>query len=128
MLKRTLLTTVLGSSLLATGALAQTAPDLAAAVAFDHLSQGNADRAVERLEAAADQDPAVLISLGIAYANQGRADDAQAMFEAALTSDTPMTLETANGDWLDSRWLARAAVEKLARGEFGGAGRLASAD
>ena len=128
MIKTAPLTTILASSFIASGALAQAPAGNPATVAYHDLAQGHDDRAVERLEAAADEDPAVLINLGIAYARQGRFDDAEAMFVAALASDTPMKLETATGEWQDSRWLARTALGKLARGEFGGAGRLASAD
>ncbi|NTZ41724.1 hypothetical protein G7A66_01200 [Altererythrobacter sp. SALINAS58] len=128
MMRTALLTTVLASSLMASGALAQGPAENPATLAYHDLSQGNDDRAVERLEAAANDDPAVLINLGIAYARQGRSDDAKAMFVAALASDTPVKLETATGEWQDSRWLARSALGKLARGEFSGAGRLASAD
>ena len=40
------------------------------------------------------------------------------MFEAALRNSDRLTLETANGEWRDSRHLAKLALTMLARGDF----------
>ena len=78
----------------------------------------NAD-AVEELQSNAklkQDDPARLINLGIALARQGREDDARSMFEAAMRQSGRLILETANGDWKDSRHLARLALKMLDSG------------
>ncbi len=63
-------------------------------------------------------DPAVLINLGVAYAREGDDRLAAVLFEAAMASANRCELETANGDWVDSRQLARRALQKLAQGAF----------
>ena len=97
-------------------------------VAFDELaSQQNAE-AIERIEsnAALDEaDPARLINLGIAYARQGRSDAARVLFERAAHDAERLNLETASGEWIDSRALARRALAALERGEFASLSRTA---
>lgn len=98
-------------------------------VAFDELSAQQNRAAIEKLEAAPAsdaQDPAKLINLGIAYAREGQHDHARSLFEQAARSETRFQLETASGEWVDSRWLAIRAIAMLDAGEFGGSGRLAA--
>mgnify|MGYP006308513247 CR=1 FL=1 len=80
--------------------------------------QADAIRALERQRAAAPDDAAVLINLGIAYAQAGEEERAKDLFEAALTSDDVVLLQTAAGDETDSRRLARKALRMLREGAF----------
>ncbi|RGP41253.1 hypothetical protein BPTFM16_01549 [Altererythrobacter insulae] len=92
-----------------------------AEVAYVPLKQGRDAAAIEILGFDVDaeqQDPAKLINLGVAYARQGRKAEARAMFEAAMKSSDRLTLETANGEWKDSRHLARLALKLLEQGEL----------
>lgn len=98
-------------------------------VAFDELAAQQNRAAIEKLEAdpaSQAEDPAKLINLGIAYAREGQPDRARALFEQAAKSDNRLQLETATGEWVDSRWLAARAIALLDAGEFGGSGRLAA--
>lgn len=98
-------------------------------VAFDELAAEQNRAAIEKLEAAPAsdaQDPAMLINLGIAYAREGHLDHARSLFEQAARSESRFQLETATGEWVDSRWLAVRAIALLDAGEFGGSGRLAA--
>ncbi|MEM1195715.1 MAG: tetratricopeptide repeat protein [Pseudomonadota bacterium] len=91
------------------------------ALASDELAKGRLESAIAALEqrvADAPNDPALLINLGIAHAQSGSPDQARAMFERALVSPEPIELETANGEVIDSRRLARKAMRMLERGEF----------
>jgi len=93
-------------------------------VAFEELSQGQADKAVVSLEASLQQDPqdpATLINLGTAYAQLGDSTRAAQSFRAAATSGTRYQLELADGSWADSRVTARRALASL-----GGAPALAA--
>ncbi|MEM7690321.1 MAG: tetratricopeptide repeat protein [Pseudomonadota bacterium] len=117
-------TTAFAALLMASAQAPQTAaaePTLeTAALASDHLAKGQAFTAIDSLTkqvAAAPEDPALLINLGIAHAQAGDADQARAMFERALVSPQPVKLETADGV-IDSRRLARKAMRMLERGEF----------
>lgn len=97
-------------------------------VGLDPLVDGRNAAAVEELQANTEleqDDPVRLINLGVAYARQGRTAEARAMFEAAMRSKDRVVLETANGEWKDSRHLARFALKMLDRNEFG-ADRMAS--
>ncbi len=90
-------------------------------VGYEALAQGQNERAQREIEANPDldkNDPSRLINLGIAYARQGDEAKAREMFEAALQSSDRAWLETANGEWVDSRHLARKATRMLERGEF----------
>ena len=98
-----------------------------AEVGFDELSDGRNQAAIEAI-AANDElerdDPSRLINLGVAYARQGREAEARAMFRAAETSAIRYDVETAEGRWVDSRYLARKAQAMLDKGEFGGQSRM----
>lgn len=71
-------------------------------------------------------DPARLINLGIAYARQGDDTLARQLFEAARDSRNRVELETAAGEWIDSRRLALQALAKLEQGEFAHGSRVAA--
>ena len=73
-----------------------------------------------------NDDPARLINLGIAYARQGDAALARQLFEAARTNRNRVELETAEGEWIESRRLARQALAMLERGEFAQGARMAA--
>lgn len=64
------------------------------------------------------QDPAYLINLGVAYAQMGDVAKARSSFEGALSSRDVQELATADGRTLDSRLIAREALQMLDRGEF----------
>ncbi|MEL7198659.1 MAG: tetratricopeptide repeat protein [Pseudomonadota bacterium] len=90
-------------------------------IASEAITAGRGDDVIPSLERARAKhvnDPAVLINLGVAYAHRG--DDAKArdLFKAALKSPTVLDLETANGDAVSSRKLARKALSMLNRGEL----------
>jgi hypothetical protein len=115
-------------TIIASAIIAQ-APAPAEDVAFWELARGLNQVAIERIEAnraLASDDPARLINLGIAHAREGRVDEARALFRSAVRSEDSVRLETATGDWLDSRDLARTALQMLARGEFAQASRMAA--
>ncbi len=98
-------------------------------VAYADLSRGRNEAAIVRIEANADlpaDDHARLINLGIAYAREGRVDEARAMFRAALRHGEAVRLETADGTWLNSRALARQALQMLDRGEFSSSAQFAA--
>ena len=112
-----ILTAAAAVALLAQGAAETPAND----VAFDSLARGRNAEAIaiidadEAIEAA---DPARLINLGIAYARTGNDSRARAYFEAAMQSEDRVSLETADGQWIDSARLARKALKMLDKGEF----------
>ena len=86
-------------------------------VAYPELRRGDESAAIATLSET-EGNPAQLINLGIAYAREGDTSRARAMFEAAMRSDLRLQLETADGQWEDSRWLARRALARLDRGDF----------
>lgn len=117
------LTTIFASAIIAQ------APAPADDVAYWELAQGLNDAAIERIEAndaLSLDDHARLINLGIAHAREGRVEQARALFRSAVRSEDSVRLETATGDWLDSRDLARLALQMLARGEFTPATQVAT--
>lgn len=117
-------------TILATLLMAQ-APAYALApvdVAYDELAAQRNAAAIARIESNADldeADPARLINLGVAHARQGRADAARELFERAAIEAERLNLETATGEWIDSRALARRALAALDRGEFAAVSRTA---
>jgi len=117
------LTTIFASAIIAQAPVP--APD----VAYWELVRGENQAAIERIEANGDlarDDPARLINLGIAHAREGRVEEARALFRSAARSEDSARLETATGAWLDSRDLARTALQMLARGEFSTAMQMAA--
>lgn len=117
------------TALIASLLMAQAPVEAAAVeVAYDELASGDTAAAIAKIEKDEARDrehPARLINLGIAYARAGRSDEAKAMFQAAAESENRYRLETASGEWMDSRDLARRALAMLDRGEFASA-QLAS--
>ncbi len=109
-------------ALLAQGApVAVDAPETSFDVGYEELVAGRDRAAVEAIEACAEleaDDPARLINHGVALARMGQFDEARADFEAAAEADSSVELETADGQWVDSRRLARRALAALDRGDF----------
>jgi hypothetical protein len=88
-------------------------------VALDHLMAGQDDAAITVINRQPEtDDPARLINLGVAYARTGDTARARAMFRAAHNAPERVDLETASGEWVYSRVLARRAIAMLDRGEF----------
>lgn len=88
-------------------------------VAYAPLMEGRNADAVEELQSnqtLRQDDPARLINLGIALARQGREKEARALFEKAMHQSDRLVLETANGEWKDSRHLAKLALKLLDSG------------
>lgn len=84
-------------------------------VANDNIE---ARKAIENCDELAADDPARLINHGIALARTGNYEAARADFEAAANARDSVELETADGQWVDSRRLARKALAMLDKGEF----------
>jgi hypothetical protein len=85
-------------------------------VAYDEMRSGRTEAAITKLQADSDlsqRDPSRLINLGSAYARLGRDAEAAAMYRAALASPIRYDLELASGEYMDSRWAARAALVQL---------------
>lgn len=100
-------------------AAAIAAQPVAADFGYGELVSGQDDAAITVINRRpATDDPARLINLGVAYARTGDVARARAMFRAAHTAADRVELETASGDWVYSRVLARRAMEMLDRGEF----------
>lgn len=92
---------------------------LANEVGYDQLVEGRDDAAITVINRqAGTDDPARLINLGVAYARKGDTEQARAMFRAAHSSTERVDLETASGEWVYSRVLARRALAMLDNGEF----------
>lgn len=84
--------------------------------AFEELASNDYQAAAEQLEQLRDQrpdDPAVLINLAAAYVALGRLQEASDAYVAAIASRDHQLLELANGDWGDSRDLARDGLQRL---------------
>lgn len=89
-------------------------------VAYPEMRDGRSMAAIQKIEHADARDadhPARLINLGVAFARVGQVDKARAMFDAAAGAER-FRLETASGDWIDSRTLAREAIAMLENGDF----------
>lgn len=87
-------------------------------VAYQAMSDGRTDAAIEQLRATAGNDPAALINLGTAYARKGMRREAMECYNAAMAADR-FELQLADGSWVDSRRLAQIAVARLdAAGTF----------
>ena len=100
-------------------AAAVTAMPPADAVGYPELVAGRDDAAITVINTQErSDDPARLINLGVAYARTGDTARARAMFRAAHTSEERVDLETASGEWVYSRVLARRALAMLDSGEF----------
>lgn len=73
---------------------------------------------LEQQQKDSPNDPAVMINLGIVHAQMGDDVKARAAFNDALVSSMPQDLDIADGRTLDSRRIARVAIQMLDRGEF----------
>ncbi|WP_145916851.1 hypothetical protein [Erythrobacter sp. QSSC1-22B] len=96
---------------------------------YEALVEGRETAAIATImdnDQIANDDPARLINLGIAYARKGDAALARQLFEAARDNRDRVELETAEGEWIDSRRLARQALAMLERGEFSEGARIAA--
>ena len=96
------------------------APKEAIEVAFVEMAAGRSEAAIERIANADTRDaanPARLINLGIAHARMGDRQQARALFEQAAVAER-FRLETASGEWMDSRAIARQAIAMLDSGAF----------
>lgn len=77
-------------------------------------------------DAIGQDDPATLINLGVAFARSGQTEAALQVLNAAVQSETRYRLETASGDWVDSRRLAIKVIGMIDNGEFAAQERIAS--
>ena len=91
-----------------------------AGVGYEQLIAGQNEAAISVIgeRGAATRDPARLINLGIAHARNGDVEEARRMFARAFYSRDWVELETAKGQWIDSRTLARRALTMLDHSEF----------
>ncbi|MFZ9395579.1 MAG: hypothetical protein ACO25F_05890 [Erythrobacter sp.] len=88
---------------------------------YEALMAGDNARAIAEIEAnrsLAQDDPARLINLGIAHARLGDTARAQDLFSAAVATSDQMELETATGEWIYSRAIARQALNRLEQGDL----------
>lgn len=103
------------------GPLVVTAPDTEYDIGYEELVAGHdqeALTAIEECEKLSDHDPARQINHAVALARVGDYDEARARFVAAARNADRFDLETATGDWVDSRVLARRGIAMIDRGEF----------
>lgn len=101
---------------------------MATQVGYQPLVAGQNEMAITVIGDGAirSDDPAALINLGIAHARNGDRQTAKAMFTRAFYAREWVELETATGDWVDSRTLARQALAMLDEGRFARASQFAS--
>ena len=104
------------------------APEADCTMGYEEFVSGEgreALRAIEQCGADASDDPALQINHGVALARVGEFDAARESFTAAVRNADRFDLETASGDWVDSRVLARKGLAMLDSGEFRGYEALA---
>lgn len=102
------------AGLLAAGATLAPQADVSAANPADPVAS-------EEIEVAAvmdSGDPVQLLNRGVDFARQGETERARAMFTRVADNRMRYQMETAQGEWADSRNLARKALGMLDRGEF----------
>ena len=108
--------------LLASALAAQTpAGDATVEAAYAEMAGGRSVAAIEKLEGADTEEashPARLINLAIAHARIGETETARTLLEDAAGRTDRLWLETASGQWADSRAIARKALAMLERGAF----------
>lgn len=110
-------------------ALVVTAPDLEYDIGYEELVVGHDHAAlaeIEECEKSSHRDPARQINHGVALARVGEYEEARERFSAAARNAERYELETATGEWVDSRVLGRRGLAMLERGEFEGYEALAS--
>ena len=113
----------LAGCLLAQAALVAAPPEPAVQtvdVAYAELARGDTQGAIERIRGNREvtaTDPAALINLGAAHARLGKTRKAEKLYRAAIASPERYELELADGSWMDSRRVARLAIDNLERNE-----------
>lgn len=103
-------------------------PVAAVDAAYEEVTASQNADAIARIEAAgtvAHAHPAQLINLGIAYAREGDTERARALLQRAANAEELYSLETASGEWTNSRVLAQRALASLESGRLAGATRTA---
>lgn len=97
-------------------------------VGFEELAAGDNLAAISAIEASSlpANDPALLINHGVALARTGDHESAREKFAEVAAHSDRYRLETASGNWVDSRVLARRGLSLIDRGEFEGYAALAS--
>ncbi len=97
-------------------------------VGYEELVAGNDLAALAAIENSdlANDDPAKLINHGIALARLGQEDAARAKFAEAAALRDRYRLETAGGQWVDSRVLARRGLAMVDGQDFKDYAALAS--
>ena len=104
------------------------APEADCTIDYEELLSGEGREALQAIEgcaADAERDPALQINHGVALARVGDYDAARESFHAAARNAERFELETASGDWVDSRVLARRGLAMIESGEFRGYEALA---
>lgn len=90
--------------------------------AYEEVAASRNAEAIARIEGtgpAARAHPAQLINLGIAYAREGDTARACDLFQRAANAQELYSLETAGGQWTNSRALALRALASLDNGKLG---------
>ena len=103
-------------------------PEQPCTFGYEELATGDDRGAMDELQscdAATASDPAIQINHGVALARVGEFDAARSSFEAAARNAERYELETATGNWVDSRVLARRGLAMLDDGAFRGYEALA---
>ena len=114
--------------------MAQTSPmvvtgaDLPCGNGYEALAAGDERAALAQMARCSNsesRDAAVQINQAVALARMGDIDTARARFTAAARNADRIELETAQGEWIDSRVLARRGIAMLESGEFAATSALA---
>lgn len=117
------LTTFAALLLMANGPVVVVAPpsDAEFEIGYEQLAVGDNRAAIEEIEngtVLAEDDPARLINHAVALARVGEYEAARGKLEFAARYAERLELETAEGDWVDSRVLARRGLALLDQGKF----------
>lgn len=94
-------------------------PDQGYDIGFEELARGDdraALEAIENCKELPENDPARQINHAIALARVGEYDAARERFTDAARNADRFELETASGEWVDSRVLARRGIAMLEDG------------
>lgn len=83
-------------------------------VGYAELVSGQPEAAITRIRANLQKgDPTALINLAAANARLGRPDDARRLLHDARYNAERFDVQLADGSWVDSRFAARIAMERL---------------
>lgn len=109
-----------GFVVLASAALAQTAPISVEAtradwvdVGYEELRAGQPQAAIQRIRANREldaNDPAALLNLGAAHARLGQTEMARSYYRAAAANAESYDVQLSDGRWVDTRRAARIAL------------------